>query len=158
MEENGEDSVSEDAARGEESGKEGVESEKLRIEAWLEAKERAPSVETRNELRASVIRAESVLTEAREKYAVACVEASAVYGYGAIAAEQEVSPKQLHTWQRKFCPDIVDLSKVPDQEMKREERRVAEIKKKLHREQELKEQLEKYEARMAELKEALHVK
>lgn len=157
MEENSERNVSPEHGVAKEPAESAPESEQARIEAWLEAKRRAPSAEIRNELRENVVRVKHALTGAQEDYAVACVESAVVYGYGAIADEQSVSPKQLHMWQRKYLPEIVDLSKVPDQEMKREERRVAEIKRKLARETELKAQLETYEARMTELKEALHV-
>lgn len=157
MEESSEQDASPEPSTAQQPAESAPESEHVRIEAWLEAKKKSPSVDARNELRDNVIRAKRDLAAAEEEYATACVESAVVYGYGAIAAEQEVSPKQLHMWQRKYLPEAIDLSKVPEQEMKREERRVADIKRRLARETELKEQLEAYEARMTELKEALHV-
>ncbi|GAA3133513.1 hypothetical protein GCM10020255_007960 [Rhodococcus baikonurensis] len=131
--------------------------EKLRIEAWHEAKEKAPTADDRNRLGENVTQLAMELAAAREEHAVACVKSAVVYGWGAIAKEQHVSAKQIHMWQREYLPGIEDLSKVPEREMKREARRVSDIKRKLARDSELREQLETHEARMTQIQEALNV-
>lgn len=136
----------------------GVDEDRQRIEAWHAAADLAPKEGDRNALRVKVSQLRDELAETEEEYARACVQSAAVFGWTTIAAEQEVSSKQLHQWRRRYLPDIEDLSMVPEREMRREERRVEEIKRKLEQEAQLKERLAAHEARMNRIAEVLHGK
>lgn len=129
-----------------------------RIGAWHAAAEAAPKESERNGLRKKVNRLERELMDAQEEYARACVQAAAVYGWTTIAEEQGVSSKQLHQWRRRYLPDIEDLSMVPHREMRREEKRVAEIKRQLEEEERLREKLAQHEAKLNRITEVLHGK
>lgn len=135
-----------------------ADQDRERIEAWHAAAEEAPSENDRNGLRKKVSHLRTQLLEAEEGYARACVQSAAVFGWTTIAKEQDVSSKQLHQWRRRYLPDIEDLSMVPEREMRREEKRVAEIRRQLEEEARLREKLAQHEAKLNRISEVLHGK
>ncbi len=100
-----------------------------RIKEWHSAAMAAPTVENILEYRSSVEQAEKVLGEKRAEYEKAVAQRALVYGWQKVSTEERLTPKRLHSWWRKHCYDLQDLSSVPTKEMSREERRITSEQK-----------------------------
>lgn len=90
--------------------------------------------------------------QVRDQYAEAAARRALAYGWVRIATEQGVSAKQLHAWHKQYVPDLPDLSRVPEREMRREERRIADIEKRMASEKRLREKYNAHKARLEEIR------
>lgn len=121
--------------------------------AWHAAAEAAPTEEQATTLRKQLAEIEAARDKAAEEFARAAVERACVLGFQRVAAEQGVTPKQLHAWRKRYLPDLPDLSAIPDREMRREERRVKALDARIEAEKLLREQRKEHAARLARLQE-----
>lgn len=88
---------------------------------WQAAAEAAPTNEDMRDLAEAITAAEELVEEAHRNYRVAAVRKATIWGWSAIAKDLGVSPKMLHTWHQRYCPELEDLSSIPQREKARTE-------------------------------------
>lgn len=140
----------EDVAR--EAQASAVERDKIAVEQWKALAAEAPSVGDTTALAKRAAELADELEAARLEHARACVRRAVVYGWVRVSQEQGVSAKQLHAWHKQLLPDVHDLSEIPNREMRREEKRIANLERRMENEKQLRAHYRASQKRLAELK------
>lgn len=122
------------------------------VAKWYAAAEQAPSVEDIKAASEQVANLEKELETAKTRLAKDAVKRAVVHGWARVADEVGTSARQLHVWHRAHLPNEVDLSDVPGGAMRREERRIESIEKKLASDQQLRKTLDRHRNNLAKLK------
>lgn len=122
------------------------------VEQWKAAVGETPSSEDTTALWEKFEALQAEAEQVRDEYARAATRRALTYGWMRIATEQDVSAKQLHAWHKTYLPDLPDLSSIPEREMRREERRIADIEKRLQSEKALREKYNAHKKRLDEIK------
>lgn len=122
------------------------------VEQWKAAVEETPSSDETTALWEKFEMYQADAEQMREEYARATVRRALAYGWVRIATEQGISAKQLHAWHKQYLPDLPDLSRIPEREMRREERRIADLEKRLATEKRLREKYNEAQKRLADIK------
>lgn len=123
------------------------------VAQWETAATAAPSEDQVSQMREHLAKLKAEAATLEDKFAEAVVTRACVFGFQRVAAEQETTAKQIHTWKKTFLPEMPDLSAIPDKEMKREERRIATLNARLEAEKELKRKRDEHQARLNKLRE-----
>lgn len=120
-----------------------------RIEQWHQANAEAPTrADVKRAIR-DVQDAEKMLAQAHEALAKAAAHRATVHGWVPVAEEVGVSAKRIHAWRKEHCPELPDLSTIPEREMKREARRVESEEREIEKVEELRKRVAERKARLA---------
>lgn len=126
------------------------------VEQWKAAVEETPGSEDTTALWEKFEALQAEAEKVRDDYARAATRRALTYGWVRIATEQGISAKQLHAWHKQYLPDLPDLSRIPEREMRREERRIADLEKRLATEKRLREKYNEAQKRLADIKKGVN--
>lgn len=121
-----------------------------RIELWYSAKADAPSKRDLKRAMSDVSDAENMLAQARAALEQAAAHRATIHGWVPVSKEAGVSAKRVHAWHKEHCPELPDLSTIPEREMKREARRVEVEERQIEEVEALRTKLAERKARLAD--------